>query len=389
MLEDKTTTASTPSAPEDRPITYNGVEVPIAKPSTYVEINGVPFEVEEEAIGSGGFADVYHAYAMTQDESGNWVKGQEVAIKVLKEVEGDALQLLGNEFAEMLAAAELNPGMVVEAFAFIDHKINDIINNYCIVMEYIDPQKMVDGREFIHRIRQQGTIAGALKACSQLGQIMDAQIQQRGKIAIDVKPENYFVSDEYDTKMTDFGVMGEAGKSNSNKMGSPKYMAPEQWRHEPLTNQTAVYQLALNMYELFMGQQYFDMENPLLVSLACLLNTDAIPTDSNGNFEEETPREKTKREQLSMNPEKEMFLFMVLSRKLARQGIDSKQADDIANNMIEVLKYAMKKTPTDRYATCQDFVDAMITAAHPDNTKILTPADFAATEVASAEQQAA
>src|SRR5690606_22318883 len=71
--------------------------------------------------------------------------------------------------------------------------------------------------------------------------------------------------DEFDNcYLTDFGIAKLlAGAPSSNLtstgavMGTPAYMAPEQWRSEPVDARTDLYALGVMLYELLLGAQPF------------------------------------------------------------------------------------------------------------------------------------
>jgi eukaryotic-like serine/threonine-protein kinase len=81
----------------------------------------------------------------------------------------------------------------------------------------------------------------------------------------DIKPENLFLnqlagSDEVEVKVLDFGVAALVDGQDRGQFGTPRYMAPEQFRGERATPKSDLYAMALVLYEMLTGRFPWDAE---------------------------------------------------------------------------------------------------------------------------------
>lgn len=101
-----------------------------------------------------------------------------------------------------------------------------------------------------------------------------------GLIHRDLKPENILIGFDGIAKVTDFGLASTisgvseqlglntpAGESRQRTqvtqgvVGTPLYMAPEQWRHEPLDERADIYALGCILYEMITGNVAAEGDN--------------------------------------------------------------------------------------------------------------------------------
>lgn len=111
--------------------------------------------------------------------------------------------------------------------------------------------------------------------------LIHAEKKQPGIVHRDLKPENILVTREKIARITDFGLATIAKKAafnipkNTNKpknrhslfgrdgiVGTPPYMAPEQWCAETVDSRTDVYAIGCILYELLTGQVPFGAAEP-------------------------------------------------------------------------------------------------------------------------------
>jgi serine/threonine-protein kinase len=89
--------------------------------------------------------------------------------------------------------------------------------------------------------------------------------QERPVVHADVKPENIFLQDgehlaaSCRVKLLDFGLARTAGHASKSLLGTPRYMAPEQLRGEPVSERADQYSAALVTYELLTGRFPWDL----------------------------------------------------------------------------------------------------------------------------------
>ncbi|TDD34526.1 serine/threonine protein kinase, partial [Nonomuraea terrae] len=87
-----------------------------------------------------------------------------------------------------------------------------------------------------------------------------AEAHRRGVVHRDFKPENVLVTPDGDSKLVDFGVAARAGET-APRVGTPAYMAPEQWDDAPAGPATDVYAATLVFYECLTGHRPFHADD--------------------------------------------------------------------------------------------------------------------------------
>ena len=129
----------------------------------------------------------------------------------------------------------------------------------CIVME------LVNGKSLAHHLKEV-TQYGLKDTWEIIRQILDGLAYSHGQGVIhrDLKPGNILINDDGRIKITDFGV-ARIDTSTLTVMGdivgTPHYMAPEQFGGQEATPRTDLYQVGVILYELLTGTRPFTGNN--------------------------------------------------------------------------------------------------------------------------------
>lgn len=208
-----------------------------------------------ETLGEGGMAVVYKAFDKPLD--------REVAIKCIRtsSIPPDSLGRLLTRFErEAKRMAKFAHPNIVPIIDYGHHE-----GTPYLVMPYLpggtlkDHMKALAGKPMDYRdaARLLAPVARALEYA-----------HERDTIHRDVKPSNILLTENGQAILTDFGVAkildvgeGQTLTGTGIGLGTPKYMAPEQWQNI-ISAQTDIYGLGVIFYELVTGRTPYDSETP-------------------------------------------------------------------------------------------------------------------------------
>ncbi len=202
-------------------------------------------------LGRGGMGTVYLGE--------HPVIGSKVAIKFLHPSLCSNRSLVQRFYDEARAVNLIGHESIVNIF-----DLNILApNRYYIVMEYLAGETL----SALMTRRPPGA-ALSLKVLIQLCDALHAAHEQ-GIIHRDVKPDNVFVLDrtghERLVKLVDFGIAklrdrrrGDSVAGAREIIGTPEYMAPEQWAGSRVDARTDVYALGVLAYRLATGRLPFE-----------------------------------------------------------------------------------------------------------------------------------
>lgn len=199
-------------------------------------------------LGRGGMATVYLARQASMD--------RDVAVKVMAAELADDEQFVARFEHEAQLIARLQHPHILPV---IDFGRED--KHIYIVMQ------LVRGGSLDDRLSR-GPLPLPL-AARMLGQIASALTfaHEQGIVHRDLKPNNVLLDERDNAYLTDFGIAKMlAGTTKltatGNILGTPAYMAPEQWRGELVDARIDIYSLGIMLYEMVLGQLPFSGDTP-------------------------------------------------------------------------------------------------------------------------------
>jgi serine/threonine protein kinase len=204
-----------------------------------------------QSIGEGGMATVYLAEDTNLE--------REVALKMIRTemIPPQQLPRLMERFkreAKALAKLSDDPAIVTV------HDYGEYKDTPYLVMAYMPGGTLKDmlGKPMDYRMAAEMIIP----VTRALG-----EAHEQGIIHRDVKPSNLLVDKRGQLALADFGIAkalemeGQTLTGTGLGVGTPEYMAPEQWRGQA-SPQTDVYALGVVLYEMVTGKKPFKAENP-------------------------------------------------------------------------------------------------------------------------------
>ena len=224
-------------------------------------------------LGAGGMGQVYRAFDPRL--------GREIALKVIRRVEGDDDSSLDRLLREATLASALNHPNIVTIY-----ETGVVDSDRYIAMELVDGATL---RQLAAQGLPLSRIVGiARQAAEALAVAHAAQIVHR-----DIKPDNVMVRPDGYVKLLDFGLArvqpnpfsgptrqpSTGARSEAGLiLGTVGYMAPEQARGEAVTAEADIFALGVVLYELVTGRHPFMAASQLGTLHALLWETPEPPS---------------------------------------------------------------------------------------------------------------
>ncbi len=205
-------------------------------------------------LGEGGMAAVYRARQLN-------IK-RDVAIKVMDEKLARQSDFARRFEREAETIADLNHAHILKLFDYGQQ--DDVVY---LVME------LLRGGSLSSLIRQEPLAPErASQILDQVGSALD-YAHRRGIVHRDLKPPNVLFDDAGNAFLTDFGIAKILSETTAltqtgAAMGTPAYMAPEQWQRGAVDSRADLYALGIMLFEMLTGRVPFEADTPYQMMFA-------------------------------------------------------------------------------------------------------------------------
>ncbi len=207
------------------------------------------YQIERE-LGRGASGAVYLARDTFRD---NWVAIKQIHPHLMID------QAQANKYRRLLHNEAVLVGQINHPHIVSLIDVNERANPPYLVLEYVPGRSLEQHTAPDTLLPVSEVLDIAFKCCNAL-----EYAHFHGLVHRDIKPANLLLRDDGEVKLTDFGAaMSQNGDVTqlAGLMGSPAYMSPEQIREEKLTQQSDMFSLGVVLYELLTGQKPFQGDN--------------------------------------------------------------------------------------------------------------------------------
>ncbi|MEE2786566.1 MAG: protein kinase, partial [Myxococcota bacterium] len=205
-------------------------------------------------IGRGGMGEVY----LARDTH----LGRKVALKVIIPTQLENPEALDRFLQEARMTARFNHPNIITIYGV------GVVDGFpYVALEYLEGQNLQE------RCREERpTLQESLRFCLAIGEAV-TEAHRHGVLHRDLKPANVLIPKDGRIRVADFGlaqqlnVTGHQGNKSARLeqqgdstppkkvVGTPAYMAPEQWRGQKTTEATDVWALGIILHELVVGKR--------------------------------------------------------------------------------------------------------------------------------------
>ncbi len=220
------------------------------------------YELLEE-IGKGGMARVYRARQINIE--------RHVAVKVMSSAISDQeeFQIRFKQEADLFARLEHPNILPIYDYGEQDGHLYLVLR----LMEGGTLEKLMRGKQLV--------LEELDRLVQQLAQAID-YAHENEIIHRDLKPNNVLLDKFGNAYLMDFGIakiITDAQSENiSTMLGTPAYMAPEQWRMERVDGRIDIYSLGVILYEMLTGEMPYQGETPYHLMYAHLHDEPMLPS---------------------------------------------------------------------------------------------------------------
>lgn len=258
-----------------------------------------------EKAGSGGMAIVYRAR--------DTVLNRDVAIKVLHPHLIEKEEIRKRFLREAQAIARLKHKNIIEIF---DYR-SDSTSCY-IVSEFIKGKNLAS---FLSECDISSPFIAAMIAAILSDAVGHAH--KNNVIHRDLKPENILISENFQLKITDFGIAHITDAENltitGSISGSPAHMSPEQIDGKVVDHRTDIFSLGTILYLISCGELPFKGTSPVSIFKSILLGDYKDPKEINPIIDHN---------------------FSIIIQRCLKKNINERYSscEELRNDLIEYLK---------------------------------------------------
>lgn len=205
-------------------------------------------------LGSGAYGVVYRG---EHSETGG-----AVAVKILRAdlvADPNAMKRFSTEATHTHRLHHPNTVRMVDFGTAVEGTVLD--GRPYMVTEFIDGRPLRDLIDVEAPLGVDRALRIAEQVLKSLG-----EAHAHGLVHRDLKPSNVMLVDQFGepdfVKVLDFGIarsVDSAGNSTAGPIGTPRYMAPEQWLAMPVDGRADLYALGVMLFEMWTGHLPFDV----------------------------------------------------------------------------------------------------------------------------------
>ncbi len=190
----------------------------------------------ERPLGFGGMGEVYLAR--------DCALGRRVALKLIRGASIDT-RFVRSILDEARLTARLNHPNIVSI-----HALGECEEGPYLVLEYVKGAPL---SRFVETADLSQTMSWGLQIAQAI-----AHAHARGVVHRDLKPANIVVDQANQVHLVDFGMAVSCAQDRIARGGTSAYMAPEQWRGDPITPAVDVWAFGVLMYQLLEKRRPFE-----------------------------------------------------------------------------------------------------------------------------------
>jgi eukaryotic-like serine/threonine-protein kinase len=207
-------------------------------------------------LGEGGFGTVYRAI----DEETE----RPVAVKIVKPERASNEEVIRKFLRGAIAAAQIEHENVVGIFRI---GRDERYKRHYIVMEHLKGRTLQVVLDERGPLPAREVIPWILQAAAGLHAAHEKSILHR-----DLKPDNIMISAEGVVKITDLGLARQMDRNvkTTKVMGTPHFMAPEQFEGKGMDRRTDVYGLGITLYYLLSHQFPYEGKTSMQIVFSIL-----------------------------------------------------------------------------------------------------------------------